>query len=370
MLSCKPTAGWVVRRGIRSRLLFALSVMGALFAWTAVASAQETSTTNAGIPLVTTASPVTTTVAATVTTTGTAVASPGGVGVTPAPSDWQPLNPGISPAEILVQIWPEYDTTSTEVLVLVNLTVPDSVPLPFTFKYAVPKGAQVTGFAMVAPDGKYDYNRPNPQFSSGGLGWDLVTVTVPTYRNIHLEYYYSPGIPASGAKKFAVIFISPADTPKLTEAVQQPLRSTAFSIDPPGVDSGADAEGFSYKTLTFADVKDGDRVRVDVSYTKSDSDPSKPAGATATPGQTQSTRWFIILLIVLMVVVIGLVVYRLFFRKAGGKPAGGQSRPPRSGGAGQSSAVGSGPSRFCTQCGAKLTKRDRFCPQCGNERES
>jgi flagellar basal body-associated protein FliL len=383
MQSGGQTAGLMMRRRLLWMLLLALGSVAALSAWTAVASAQETSTTGVGIPLVTTASPTTTanataTASGTAAPTGGAAAAPGGVGVTAAPSGWQPLNPGIIPAEILVQIWPEYDTTSTEVLVLVTLTVPDSVPLPFTFKYAVPKGARVTGFAMVAPNGNFDYNRPNPQFSSGGSDWDLVTVTVPTYRQIHLEYYFSPGIAASGAKKYAAVFISPADTPKLTEAVQQPLRSTAFSIDPPGVDSGADAEGFNYKTETFANVKDGDRVRVDVSYTKSDADPSKPAGATATPGQTQSTRWFIILLVVLVLVVAGLVVYRLFFQKKGRKPSGGQRRPPQGGqrrppesaGAGQSSAGGSGPSRFCTQCGAKLTKRDRFCPQCGNERES
>jgi hypothetical protein len=361
-------------------LVLTLGAFVALWVWTAGASAAETTTTNAGIPLVTTAPSVTTTADATTTADQTATAdatgaptggaaTPGGVGVTPAPADWQPLNPGITPAEILVQVWPEYDTTSTEVLVLVNLTVPDSVPLPFTFKYAVPKGARVTGFAMIAPDGSFDYNRPNPVVSTGGADWDLVTVTVPTYRQIHLEYYYSPGIPASGAKQFSVVVISPANTPTLTEAVQQPKRSTAFSIDPPGVDSGADADGYSYKTLTFANVKDGDRVRVDVSYTKSDSDPSEAAAGTAAPGQAQSTRWFLILLIVLVVVVAGLVVYRTFFRNER-KPPTKQSRPPKAGGAGQASAGGPGPSRFCTQCGAKLTKRDRFCPQCGNERES
>lgn len=375
MRSGSQMAGLLTRRRVPWRLLFVLGAVVALSIWTATALAQETTTTGVGIPLVTTGSPVTTTADASAAATGGAAAAPGGVGVTPAPSDWQPLNPGISPAEISVQIWPEYDTSTTEALVLVNLTVPDSVPLPFTFKYAVPKGARVTGFAMVTPNGAFDYNRPNPQFSSGGADWDLWTVTVPTSRQIHLEYYYSPGIAASGAKKFAVVFISPADTPKLTQAVQQPLRSTAFTIDPPGVDGSPDAEGFNYKIETFTNIKDGDRVRLEVSYTKSDTNPSKPAGGTATPSQSQSTRWFIILLIVLVVVVVGLAVYRLFFRKAP-KPSGRQS-PPRqssgarqSGGARQSSSGGSGPSRFCTQCGGKLTKRDRFCPQCGNERES
>jgi len=388
MQSAGQTARSVTRGGLCTVLLLSLGAMVALLVWASGASAQETTTTTGvGIPLVTTTSSPTTTSGATATTAGAtatpagatdtttdAAATPGGVGVTPAPSDWAPLNPGISPTEILVRVWPEYDTTSTEVLMLVNLTVPDTVPLPFTFKYAVPKGARVTGFAMVAPDGSFDYNRPNPQFSSGGDDWDLVTVTVPTYRQIHLEYYYNPGLAASGAKEFSVVFISPADTPLLTLAVQQPLRSTAFSIDPPGVDGGTDAEGFAYKTLTFSNVKDGDRVRVDVSYTKDDTDPSKASGAPTSPSQSQSTRWFIILLVVLVVVVAGLVVYRLFFRNDQ-KPSGGKGRPPQSGrmgqsGTGQSGSGASGPSRFCTQCGAKLTKRDRFCPQCGNERES
>lgn len=343
-----------------------LAALSALLLGATAASAVETSTTGAATTASATAAA---TSSATAAAAGAIAATPGGVGVTPASSDWQPLNPGITPAEILVQIWPEYDTTSTEVLVLVNLTVPDSVPLPFTFKYAVPKGARVTGFAMVAPGGNFDYNRPNPQFSSGGSDWDLVTVTVPTYRQIHLEYYFSPGIPASGAKKFPVVFISPAGAAKLTEAVQQPKRSTGFTTDPPGANGGTDAEGFSYVTQTFSNVKDGDRVRLDVSYTKNDSDPSKAAGATATPAQSQSTRWFIILVIVLVVVVVALVVYRVFYQNKQTASAG-RGRPPRSGGRAESAPGKGGLSRFCTQCGAKLTKRERFCPQCGHEREN
>lgn len=345
------------RRVVRCVLVMFVAVPSLLLGAT-TASAVETSTTGAA-----------TTASATAAATSATAATPGGVGVTPASADWQPLNPGITAAEILVQIWPEYDTTSTEVLVLVNLTVPDSVPLPFTFKYAVPKGARVTGFAMVAPDGKFDYNRPNPQFSAGGSDWDLVTVTVPTYRQIHLEYYFSPGIPASGAKKFPVVFISPAGAAKLTEAVQQPKRSTGFSIDPAGTDGGTDAEGFSYRTQTFTNVKDGDRVRLDLSYTKNDSEPSKSAGATSTPAQSQSTRWFIILVIVLVVAVMALVAYRVFFQNKQTSSAG-RSRAPRSGGGGESGSGKVGLSRFCTECGAKLTKRERFCPQCGHERES
>lgn len=333
-----------------------MAMLCALLLVAATASAAETVTTGAAVT------------ASATSPAGATAAAPGAVGVSPASADWQPLNPGMSPAEILVQVWPEYDTTSTEVLVLVNLTVPDSVPLPFTFKYAVPKGARVTGFAMVAPDGNFDYNRPNPQFSSGGSDWDLVTVTVPTYRQIHLEYYYSPGIPASGAKKFSAVFISPADTAAMTFAVQHPLRSTGFSTDPAGADGGTDAEGFAYTTQAFSSVKDGDRARVDVSYTKNDSDPSKASGATTTPAQSQSTRWFLILVAVLVVAVAALVAYRVFSQKKQTAPAV-RGRAPRPGAGGEQGTGKAGLSRFCTQCGAKLTKRERFCPQCGHERE-
>ncbi len=380
------TESWV-------KALLVVSIVALTVAGLAAPAARaETTTTATGSTAATGAAPATT-----AATTGSSTApAPGatGLGVTPAPSGWQALNPGILPPQIQVQEWPEYDTTSQETLVLVDLTVPDTVTLPFTFKYAVPKGARVTGFAMVAPGGAFDYNRPSPQFSSGGADYDLVTVTVPTYRQIHLEYYYDPGIPAQGAKSFPVVFVSPADTPSLVVTVQEPKRATGFNISPSGQPAGPDAEGFKYLTDSFTNVKDGDRIRVDVSYTKNDTDPSVTGATTSTKGRSASTTWFLALLIVLVVAVVALVAYRLFYkgsrpsgRGATGKGGSQQRRPsgasqktgkqgpsgasrgdsPR-GRPGAGAAVG-GPDRFCTDCGTQLGKKDRFCPRCGHERE-
>ena len=204
---------------------------------------------------------------------------PGAHGITPATADWKPLNPGIAADDVLVQAWPEYDTTSQEVLVLVDVTLADSVALPITFALPVPKGARVTGFAQLTPDGTFDYNRPNPTFDETPAGYDLVTVTAPAYRQLHWEYYYTPpGMSASGRRDFPVVFICPADTQALTITIQQPTRSTGFSITPAGVTTPAGADGCAYTSNSFTNVNDGDQARIDVAYTKDDSRPSVSAG--------------------------------------------------------------------------------------------
>lgn len=217
-------------------------------------------------------------------TTGETIAASGEAdiptahGITPAPADWKPLNPGIAADDVLVQAWPEYDIAQ-EVLVLVDVTLADSVALPITLTLPVPKGARVTGFAQVAPDGTFDYDRPNPTFDETPAGYDSVTVTAPAYRQLHLEYYYAPpGIPASGARDFPVVFLSPVDTRALAITIQQPKRSTGFSATPAGVTTSAGADGYAYTSSSFTNVNGGDQARIDVAYTKDDSRPSVSAG--------------------------------------------------------------------------------------------
>lgn len=352
------------------------------------ASSAETTTT-AGDTTATTAGDATATTA-TPAETGTTVgagASSAAEGITPAPADFEAPNPGLLAAQMGIQFWPEYD--SSDVLVLLDVTLPATTVFPYEFSFYVPKGARLAGVAEIDENGNFDYTLGTPLITTGEL-MDTVTVTVPSRTVLRLEYYYDPGVGAPGAKSYTLAFQSPADVGELSVGVQQPLGSTGFSAGSSLPQTSSDSQGFTYNFGSFSGVKAGDLLQIPVSYTRSDPDPSfAPGDTSADPEQQRNSNYLLWLLLVLVLAIGGIVAYRLFFRSepapararsgsgAGGrKPGGGQRSGGRkatpSGGAKASvaDASGGGPVRFCTQCGGKLGKKDRFCPQCGSERES
>lgn len=325
------------------------------------------------------------------TSTTSTTAAPAGdgagavvAGVEPRAADYTPVNPGLVAAQMGVQVWPEYDTT--DVLVLIDLTLPPTTVFPYTFNFYVPKGARLTGIAEVDSNGQFVYKMAPPKVTPG-TDMDQVTITVPSLPVLRLEYYYNPGLAATGQRSFDVLFRAPADAAQLSVGVQQPLRSTAFTVQPVLAQRTTDAEGFNYAFGTFPNIKQGDTLKLKVSYTKSDGEPSIQAGGSqgGSPEAGASSRYLVWLLVVLVVGVAVLVGFRLYQRRqpapsttrslggaargSSGRVGGSTRRPAR----GARPPVAPGPGglvRFCTQCGQRLTKKDRFCPQCGHERES
>ncbi|MCZ7665020.1 MAG: zinc ribbon domain-containing protein [Thermoleophilia bacterium] len=300
--------------------------------------------------------------------------------VAPRPADYQPLNPGLAATDMSFQVWPEYDTG--EVLVLIDLTLPADTTFPYTFTFYAPNGARLTGIAEVDSAGQFVYKMAPPKITPG-TNWEQVTITVPSIPRLRLEYYYNPGVAPSGQKSFDVSFRAPADVGALGVGVQQPLRSTEFSVQPALARTSTDSEGFNYALDTLTGIEEGDLITLRVTYTKGDNEPSVQGSSTSSTPGNSSQNYLLYLLVVLAVAVLGMVAYRVFARpraaSAGGRERGGRGagrpaagRPAGSSRSGAEAGAGGrgGPTRFCTQCGAKLSKKDRFCPQCGHERES
>jgi hypothetical protein len=352
-----------------------------------VALAQETTTTSSTGQGVASGASETTAAAGSAEATGTAGSAQPGVAA--GPQEFATLNPGVTLGEQIVTVLPEYDTTSTEILVFVDLTLPDTVMLPATFKFVVPGNARVTGFAQVTEQGGYDYNRPNPQFEAVA-GYTVVTVVVPTYRKIHLEYYYNPGpgMPAQGAKDYPVTYTVSADTSTLYVYSQEPKRAEGFTVEPEAALGSPAADGYRYAQKIYSGLKSGDQATVQVSYTKNDADTSETPAGGQTEQQQQGASWLLWVVIAVVLIVVAFVGYRVFFAgrgSAGGggrKPQGGQAKQRgRGAGGGKPASAGArgksegsdaprgAPAKFCTQCGARLSKKDRFCPECGHERE-
>jgi len=276
--------------------------------------------------------------------------------VLPAPEGYESVNPGVTLPEMNIQVWPEYDTA--DVLVLMDVFLPQTATFPYTFTYYVPKGARNTGIAEVDEAGEFVYDL-TPQLTPGEK-MDTMTLEIPKYNQLRLEYYYNPGVSATGTRSFPVEVWLPADVGNLSLSVQQPLRSTGFAVEPVLSQTSTDAQGFSYVQQSFSGAKAGQRVDANVTYTKEDSDPSWSEQDTGAGGDESAggSNYFLLVVLAMVVGVLAVVGYQLVIRR-NSAPAS-SSREGSTGNAGRPGQV-----RYCTECGAKLSKRDKFCSGCG-----
>jgi zinc-ribbon domain len=311
------------------------------------------------------------------------------------------LNPGWKTAQMVVQVWPEYDKNA--VLVIMDFELPADVPLPATFKFAVPSGAVVAGIGEVDPKGNFTFNYANtyPPIQSG-TDWDIVTIQVQKYRSLQIDYYYDPGLPVgAGPRSFPLLLQLPLDVTALNLHVQQPARATDFTVKPALQGSGAAQDGFTYAVAAFSDVKAGSTFGYLVSYNKPDGDLSIST-SQATGAKLNTSTVLLAVILVIVVCIGGAVIYFLFRRGRKPTPATGQG-PGQAKGQGQGrpkarptrtappetskakkpaaqaeSAVedadetaagaadtGNAVTGHCPACGEELIKNARFCPNCG-----
>ena len=343
-----------------------------------------------------------------------ASAAPSATGIVPPILGSALLNPGWKTAQMAVQVWPEYDQAA--VLVIMNFEIPADVPLPATFKFAVPTGASIAGIGEVDANNNFTFNyaKTYPPVQAG-TDWDIVTIQVQKYRALQIDYYYDPGLPAgAGLRSFPMLLELPMDVGALNLHVQQPTRATDFKVQPAMQGTGVAQDGFTYAVASFSDIKAGSTLGYVVSYNKPDATPSATADQTQTPSNKLNTSTVLIGAIAVIVIVLGgAIIYLLYKRGGKGAPAkkGTQAkqkpRPGRSGvepisakasAAGKAkkpqvqakstpkgdteneadgAAVGEvGGGRtdtpaaaevtgHCLACGEDLIKNARFCPNCG-----
>lgn len=372
--------------------------------------AQETTTSSTATPGQTAASSSTTSAVP-----GQGV-QPGQTAIVPPSAVQAPLNPGWKTEQMEVRVMPEYDQKA--VLVIMGFSLPANVPLPATLKFAIPAGARIAGIGEVDPNGNFTYNYTTsyPPVEPGAE-WDTATIEVKSYRQLQIDYYYDPGLPAgAGQRSFPLLVQMPMDVGTLVLHVQQPTGATNFAVQPALQASGKASDGFTYAVGTYPEVKAGSTLGHVVSYDKPDGGLS--TGSSQSGSTNVGTNTVLLAAILVIVVIVGaLVLYRLFFssRRAGrrkGRP-GAQRRqvvtpPPaaakRQGPAAKSPKVaaptvatsktgtpkaaatpaettsdaattpdavgerGDEPVDYCVACGDELTKGSPFCSNCGEAR--
>ena len=367
--------------------------MALLLLLTTAASAQSPTLTVA-------AAPTTSTAASASTATTTAAQTPAASGLIPPIVGLALLNPGWKTAQMVVQVWPEYDKRA--VLVIMTFDLPAEVPLPATFKFAIPRGAEIAGIGEVDPNGDFTFNYADsyPPVEPG-TDWDISTIQVQKYRSLQIDYYYDPGLPiGAGARSFPLLLQLPMDVTSLNLHVQQPARATDFNVQPAMQGTGAAQDGFTYAVASLSDAKSGSTFSYVVSYSKPDGDLSTSTNGT-TGAKLNTSTVLLAVILVIVVVVGGVVIYLLFRRSGKAAPAGrkgsGQGRPKAratrttpppvatkakkpaarvgsvakdeghaaGGEATGKAATGEAVTGYCLACGEELIKNARFCPNCG-----
>ena len=274
-----------------------------------------------------------------------------------------------------LKLWPEYDDPG--VLVILAGDFANDATFPQDVAFPVAEGARNIQATVNDPakgllsqqwqmqEGKVTYSLPQPGF--------------------HIEYYVDR--PPSGNKReITYTFEAPYPIKSMQIEVQQPARSTDFSMTPGPTSTITRTDGLVYHTINLENLAAGEKRDIAISYVKADSGltspqlaltsatPAPQAAAAPTQAQAKSgaqTSWLPILLIgVGLLALISIGVYWFLSRRRTAAPVKPvrptvASTPPQP-------AIRPAPvaaTAFCTQCGHTLRPEDRFCPKCGAPRK-
>lgn len=255
-----------------------------------------------------------------------------------------------------VSIWPEYD--DPRVLVMYQGQFAAGSPLPAPVRFQIPQGAEIHMAGSVSPQGEHQHQpfEVSPARKGAEVSYNLATT------NFYMEFYYNPF--KGGEKKgfeYLVQSIYPID--KLEVDIQQPLRANDFRVDPKPLSVISDQRGFKYSRYAFERLAKDREVKLRVSYTKADPNPSveKATAGMGAGGVTErSSRFnpYVIILSVTASILIAMAGYYLLGRRRGAVREV-VAAPPEKRGARE------GQKRFCNQCGQEVATGDNFCSNCG-----
>lgn len=266
-----------------------------------------------------------------------------------------------------VSILPEYDDPS--VLVMAQGEFSETFS-PQEVEFALPPGAEVTqACALTKPD--YEHLCQPYVLSEGDNSLMLrYTLPLPTF---FFEYYYNPVADPAAPRNVEYRLQPTYPVDSLVLEVQEPLRSSDFSLQPPSDEVFSDNQGFRYYYYDYEALTPDEPVSLNITYLKSDGQPSvqprAQAGASgvATEDDGGLNRVF---LVVVSLGIVGLLAFLAFGRRAGLRTAAAglvpsSSSSPRATRT-PANPDGAPPGRsFCAGCGQPLQKSFRFCPSCG-----
>lgn len=284
---------------------------------------------------------------------------------------------------VTLSVYPEYDDPRLLVMLEGNIT---GVDAPALVRFLVPLGAEMYSAGSKDAQGKYTGGPPNRKASSV-LGWDEISYELKT-ETFRVEYYTDEivGLPDKSIS-YDFRFLYPISD--LRVIVQQPLKAQNLAVVPNGT---ATNEGqFKVQTFNFTNLTPdpANPLHFDISYTKSDLNPSIQSTSGNSSGNLPSSGTNSSLGLITLITV-GVVVTAMVFFWLGGKkkhkPGYTAQRPPpraerRRGSQAQkrtetkviakrqarAQEAKPGTDEFCYQCGSPVDSSAKFCPACGNK---
>lgn len=270
-------------------------------------------------------------------------------------------------ANLGISVWPEYDDPS--VLVIYDGEFANKESFPKEVAFLVPSSARVNATAYGDGQGGF-FNTEPWKTADAGSGWTRVLFTLPQPL-FHLEYYYSP-LQGSPDKKMAFVFNSVNAADKIQLEIQEPLKASNFKTEPAAAMQTSRGHDFKYHVFNFANVTPGQNLQVQVSYTKSDPNPSVanisvpanalPSDSSLNTSASVSSNNLILPIGIgaggVALAVLGFLAWRV--RREPNDEPRRRTRGKRS----------TGPMAFCHECGNGLRAQDVFCPKCGTRRKA
>jgi len=181
----------------------------------------------------------------------------------------------LSIGRMKVAIMPEYDDPS--ILAIYDGKFEDVSSYPIKTSFLIPKGSVISDACSLSHEGQH-FCQLYKTVNKGA--YDEVNLLLP-YPNFYLSFH-TPRLGATAEKK-AFDYLIKANHPVKTLEIdiQQPLRSSAFNISPPGSATQSEKngsisviKGFNHFSYTLGDIAKGQETAFRISYVKSDPQPS------------------------------------------------------------------------------------------------
>ena len=257
---------------------------------------------------------------------------------------------------VTLWVYPEYDDPRLLVMLEGKIV---GVNAPATIRFLVPTAAEMFSAGSIDSTGKYSGGPPARQTSTVA-GWDEISYTLTT--NTFRIEYYDPIIPSITDKTFAYDFRAVYPVSNLNVIIQVPTKASAFKVVPSGTKT---TEGtFTVYSSNFTSVPTDAPLHFDLSYTKTDPNPS--IGQSSTSGSTTSGSGSSNLTPILIgAVVVVIAILGIWYVTSTKKRAPARRKASSQG----NSKTTQGRSKFCSQCGKPLEYPSKFCPYCRNKIE-
>jgi hypothetical protein len=225
-----------------------------------------------------------------------------------------------------VAVMPEYDEPS--VLAIYDGKFEEVSNYPIKTSFLIPKGSVISDACSLSHEGQH-FCQLYRTVNKGEH--DEVSLLLP-YPNFYLSFH-TPQLDVREERKELNYLIKANHPIKILEVdIQQPLRSTAFSISPPASATASEInstisviKGFNHFAYKLEGVSKGQESAFKIDYIKSDPKPSvdiKYTSMQATPSQTapyetqRNIKAIIYMVFGTGILAIAVVVWFIRFRRA------------------------------------------------------